>query len=249
MKKSLTRAIMLISIFILVGCRETAEEYTQFTDINFVVDLLNEAPTMEQLEELGIDLINSGVRRSRDTREINQRIRDRASTVTSRTTGTVWGPHGIEVVDLTTVTTRYVPDSELNLHDERVVMTNVWETDGLPRGARSHFNQFGQINFQFATIEGMETDRLFEVSIHGIDHYFHGIDFSQFNDGYTRAEILDILITRYGLDAEMLFDGPVRSRYMEPPSTGIIFYYENVQFILRNPETRAMRIQASLLSY
>lgn len=245
MKKLLIGAMMAVSVFVFTGCSsESSEAYERLLDIEYVIELLNEAPTMEELEALGLNLINRGERRYNETREINQRIRDRASTSTSRTTGTIWTPHGIQTVDLTTIETRYVPDSELDLHEAVLRMTNVLEANEIPRNVRrNYFNQsINRISFHFATVGDMEIDRLFEISIHGVN-YFHGIDFTQF-EGISREEILVILNTTYELEAEMLW-----SPIMSTASTGIVFYYENAQFILRTPETRVMIIEATLLPF
>ena len=224
--KKLLKAIMLVAVlFILTGCGR-AEYYIRFTDIDYIVDLLNEAPTMEELETLvDVRLRNRAERINDRNRAINQNRRENATT-TTRTTGTIWTKQGLQRVDLTS--TSHPPDSELNLLS-MVELTNVLETTYMPNGAtRNDFAPMGRIEFYFATVEGMEEERLFEITINGANH-FAGIDFTQFSDIVTDSgrliehseKIAEVLNTTYGMDAEVI------------SHRTIVFYYENVQFTLQ----------------
>ena len=231
--------LLALALFI-TACASNAENYLQFADTDFLADLLNEAPTRADIADFNLDLINQGARRHAENMAANQRIRERARTTTSRTTGTVWGPDGLQQVDLVTTETRHVPDSELNLLP-RVSVNNVYEGRNVPRSvARNHF---GRMGLHFATIGDMEEDRLYQVRLYDVVH-FMGVDFSQFNEGYNREEILEALITTYGLDVEAeLSRTPSRS------IVALIVYYDNLQFEIRNPNHAGTRIYISLLGY
>ena len=239
-KKMLSFVMLIFGVLVFVGCASTAEHYIKFTEIGYIVDILNEAPTMETLETLvGVSLRNEADRINEQNRRINEIRRQAATTTTtSQTTGTIWTQYGMQRVDLTTTTTHRIPDSELNLR-RMVEMTNILETISIPRGARNYFNDRGRISFYFAHVEGMDTARLLAITVTEAT-YFGGIDFTQF-ENFDHEEILQILISTYGLHAEILWSGTGAGH----PSH-IEFYYENIQFILR-PRNGMVTVEAIFL--
>lgn len=241
MKKTLIAIAMLTITVFITACATNTENYLQFANTEFLAELLNNAPTRTEINDFNLDLINQGARQHAENMEMNRRIRERASTTTSRTTGTVWGPNGLQQVDLTTVETRHVPASELNLRP-RVSVNNVYEGRNVPRSVVR--NYFGRMSLHFATVGDMEFDRLYQVRLYDVV-YFMGVDFSQFNaEEYNRERILEVLATTYGLDVEA-----ERSRGLNNPIMALVVYYDNLQIEIRSPEHRGTRIYISLLGY
>lgn len=215
MKKLLLTALVILSLALLAGCANT-EAYEQFLDLDFIVELLNEAPTPDELAGLNLSLANRSERINEERRAMNDRIRERASTTTSRTTGTIWNGANASQIDMTTTETRHVPDSELNLLDLLEITTTL-ETDAMPRALR---DQLHNVIFSFATVDGMEEERLYEVILDGIPS-FMGVEFSQFSMADDFADVVKVLVDIYGLDAELLYDENDFSR-------GVAVFYENV---------------------
>jgi len=216
MKKIVLGMLVTMGLFVFAGCSfNTSENYRQFLDIDFVLQLIHEAPTEEEINDLGLSLVNRGERINSERVAINNRRRQRARE--ERTQGTIRGNDG-SVYRIDTVTTRNVPDSEIDLLP-MVTFRNVLETDRIPRGAR---NDLEHIMFRFATTEGSDESHLYQISIHGLS-YFHGVDFSQFTGETDADKIVDVLISTYGLDAEITGMG----------ATPVIsFFHEDVEFTM-----------------
>jgi len=237
MKKIILSVLLVVAIVAGVAffvLRPSAAQYIRLTHVDYIVDLLNESLTMEELESTaGFRLWNRSDRINARNRRINQIRRDDA-TITTRTTGMIWGHYGFQFVDLTS--TMRPPDSELNLLG-MVALGHVLEVARIPGGARDYFSDNSLISFYFAPFADVEADRLRVVTMTGLTH-FGGVDFTQF-DSVDIETVEKDLINVYGWDAEILWNRAMNPMHIE-------MYHGNVQFVLR-PRNGVVTVEAILL--
>jgi len=232
MKKLLIGMVVVAAGFIFTGCSN--ERYTNFLDIDYIVQILNDAPTQAEIRDLGFNLIDRSQRVNNERVAINNRRRQEGTT-TTRTQGTIHGFDGPQWVDL--VTTQETPDSELDLLP-MITVRGVMETDGILRGAR---NRLHRISFHFAEVYD-DDDRLLRVTVHRA-RSFNGIDFSQFTRDHELEEKLDVFIA-HGFDAEIYY--PVNG------FPRIVIFYENAIFELMSwtiqaGESMSVNVNATLV--
>ena len=81
MKKVLI-GMMIATVFMITGC-SSVDRYMQFLDIDYVVQILNDAPTQAEIGDLGFNLIDRSQRVNNERVAINNRRRQEGTTTTT----------------------------------------------------------------------------------------------------------------------------------------------------------------------